>query len=91
MLGWVAMPSSRGSSQTRELTCTSCIAGGFFAPELLGKPGNFTGITSNLESDVRRIVLVAICYLLIQGCRQLYNGSHLSFLQWCFVVFPGKI
>ena len=49
MLEWVAMPSSRGSSQTRELTWISCIAGGFFIPELPGKPGNFTGITSNLR------------------------------------------
>ena len=91
MLEWVAMPSSRGSSQTRELTWISCIAGGFFTPELPGKPGNFTGITSNLESDVRRIVLVAICSLLTHGWRRLYNSSRLSFLRWCFVVFPGQI
>ena len=27
---WVAMPSSRGSSQLRDQTQVSCIAGGFF-------------------------------------------------------------
>ena len=30
ILEWVAMPSSRGSSQPRDLTQLSCIAGGFF-------------------------------------------------------------
>ena len=38
---WVAMPSSRGSSQPRDQTCiscVSCIAGSFFTTELLGKP-----------------------------------------------------
>ena len=39
ILGWVAMPSSRGSSQPRDRTCSSCIAGGFLTTEPLGKPG----------------------------------------------------
>ena len=33
ILEWVAMPSSRGCSQTRDWTCVSCVsctAGGFF-------------------------------------------------------------
>ena len=30
LLEWVAMPSSRGSSQYRDQTCISCIAGRFF-------------------------------------------------------------
>ena len=30
ILEWVAMPSSRGSSQARDRTQVSCIAGGFF-------------------------------------------------------------
>ena len=30
ILRWVAMPSSRGSSQPRDQTQISCIAGGFF-------------------------------------------------------------
>ena len=41
MLEWVAMPSSRGSSPPRDRThisCMSCIAGGFFTAESLGKP-----------------------------------------------------
>ena len=35
---WVAYPCSRGSSQPGNQTRVSCIAGGFFANELAGKP-----------------------------------------------------
>ena len=35
ILEWVAMPSSRGSSQPRNQTQVSCIAGGFFTAEPL--------------------------------------------------------
>ena len=41
ILEWVAMPSSRGSSQPRDRThisCSSCIAGGFFTAKSPGKP-----------------------------------------------------
>ena len=40
ILEWIAMPSSRGSSLSRDPTqvsCTSCIVDGFFTTELLGK------------------------------------------------------
>ena len=38
VLEWVAISSSRGSSQSRDWTCISCIAGRFFTTEILGKP-----------------------------------------------------
>ena len=38
ILEWVVAPSSRGSSQSRNWTCVSCIAGGFFIAEPLGNP-----------------------------------------------------
>ena len=38
MLEWVPMPSFRGSSQPRDRTRVSCIAGGFFTAEPLDKP-----------------------------------------------------
>ena len=41
ILEWVAMPSSRGSSQPMDQNCISggsCIAGGFFTAEPPGKP-----------------------------------------------------
>ena len=37
-LEWVAMPSSRASSQPRHLTQVSCITGRFFTTEPHGKP-----------------------------------------------------
>ena len=37
-LEWVAIPFSRGSSRPRGRTPVSCIAGGFFTTEPLGKP-----------------------------------------------------
>ena len=45
ILEWVAIPFSRGSSQSRDLTQVSCIAGGFFPAEPQGKPKN-TGVGS---------------------------------------------
>ena len=46
ILEWVAMPSSRGSSQIRDQTQVSHIADGFFLPsEPPGKPKN-TGVGS---------------------------------------------
>ena len=48
---WVAIPIFRGSSQTRDQTqvsCASCIAGGFFTTELLGKP-----VSDNIYSNSR--------------------------------------
>ena len=41
ILGWVAMPASRGSSRPRDRTCAfygSCISSGFFTAEPPGKP-----------------------------------------------------
>ena len=42
ILVWVAMPSSRGSSQLRVQTCISCIAGRFFTAEPPGKASRQT-------------------------------------------------
>ena len=52
ILEWVAMPFSRGSSRPRYQTCISCIAGGFFTCEPLGRSLTFVydaffGKTSN--------------------------------------------
>ena len=46
ILEWIAMPSSRGSSQPRSwacICCVSCIAAGFFTIEPLGKPISYHG------------------------------------------------
>ena len=39
ILEWVTFPFSRGSSQPRDRTQVSCIAGGFFTIWATGKPG----------------------------------------------------
>ena len=38
ILQWVAVPSSRGSSQSRDQTRGSCVIGGFFTAEPPGMP-----------------------------------------------------
>ena len=45
MLEWLAFPVVRGSSQPRDRTYISCIAGRFFTTEAAGKP-HLTLITS---------------------------------------------
>ena len=45
ILKWVAIPFSRGSSQPRDQTQVSRIAGGFFTSWAIGKPKN-TGVGS---------------------------------------------
>ena len=54
LLEWVAMPSSRGSSQPKDRTRVSCgnwIAAGFFTAEPLGKPvGHFSELPNLRES-----------------------------------------
>ena len=48
ILEWVAISSSRGSSRPRDQTCVSCIAGGFFPAEPLGKPHYHSHLQSPL-------------------------------------------
>ena len=50
MLEWVVTPSSRGSSQPRDRTQVSCIAGGFFISELPGKPNTDTLLLMKLQN-----------------------------------------
>ena len=50
ILEWVAMPSSRGSSQPRDRTQVSCNAGRFFTAELPGV--HFLVILNNVALDV---------------------------------------
>ena len=54
ILEWVAMPSSRGSSQPRNqnfISCDSCIAGGFFTTEPPGKPISSVQLSCSVMSD----------------------------------------
>ena len=54
ILEWVAMPSSRGSSRTRDRTCVSCVswtAGGFFTHWVTGNAGLKLIIKSHTDSS----------------------------------------
>ena len=48
ILGWAAIPFSRGSSQPRDQTHVSCLAGGFFTTEPPGKA--FSSLVNNKAS-----------------------------------------
>ena len=48
-LGWVAMPSSRGSSQPRDWSQVSYIAGRFFTIELPGKPTHYDNLNNTMS------------------------------------------
>ena len=56
ILEWVVRPSSRASSQHRDQTWVSCIAGGFFSPEPPGEPlsggGNSFQVTEKRVGDL---------------------------------------
>ena len=73
ILEWVTISFSRVSSQPRDQTCVSCIAGGFFTTEPSGKPKLCTAnsqISSLTDSKVSpcgafwvgmRTVLLQLC------------------------------
>ena len=47
-LEWIAMPSSRGSSQPRDRSLTSCITDGSFTTEPQGKNNLYLYIIANI-------------------------------------------
>ena len=63
ILEWVAMPYSKGSSQPRDQTqvsCISCIAGGFFIDKILGKP-HFMFSSLSMLIRVSQFIAVPPC------------------------------
>ena len=53
ILEWVAMPFSRGSSQSRNQTHVSCIAGGYFTTEPLEKPFAILKVINNMIKNFK--------------------------------------
>ena len=51
ILEWVTIPFSRGSSQPRDRTWVSCIAGGSFRSEALRKPSMYICVCMYLSSE----------------------------------------
>ena len=56
ILEWVAMPSSRGSSQPWDRTQVSYMAGGFFTADPLRKPSNDI-VFSKIEDQAKETLL----------------------------------
>ena len=56
ILEWVAVPFSRGSSQPRDRTQVSCIAGGFFTSWATMEDQAYLGLGVNSLSPIQWIV-----------------------------------
>ena len=83
ILEWVAMPSSRGSSQPKDqshVSCVSCIAGGFFTHWVISEFKH-----SNKEIDSYQVKLEKIhCLIWVslgKGNPQLFEQSYCSTLE----------
>ena len=85
ILQWVAMPFSRGSSQPKDRTCVSRLAGEFFTPEPLGKPfaslkavecslSVLRGLASIWGSALSWLVLLAPALRLVISC--IFNWGY---------------
>ena len=74
ILEWAAISSHRGSSQLRDWTCVSCIAGRFFTPEPSGKPTSLT----NLSLNWKRLL---VSWPLLLGGKRGYLPVEKVFLQ----------
>ena len=61
LLEWVAMPSSKGSSQPRDWICISCIAGGFFS---------HWATWESLPKDVEKLKLTYIARGIVKWYKQ---------------------
>ena len=76
------MPSSRGFYRTRDQTCSSCIAGGFFTTEPPGKP-YFVYLDVKIPSKVLQVkgkVEYMLSYLLMA----LEHAGH--WMSWAFIM-----
>ena len=61
ILEWVAMPSSRGSSQHRDQIYISYIAGRFFTAESLGKPlKKYIGYIKAFYQPIKPFILLSV-------------------------------
>ena len=94
-LEWVPIPFSRGSSQPRDLTCISCVAGKEFPDSSPGRPDEEV---LSLKSKLGLLEIYSSlfgCCLLVTDSQSCYVFSSplLSFLHTNFCVrvcFPGS-
>ena len=87
ILEWIAFPFSRGSSQPRDQTQVSCIAGGFFTTESPGKPLKGSEKWSESHSVVSNSLQPHGLYSpWISPGQNTGVGSHFFF----WVIFPSQ-
>ena len=76
ILEWVAMPSSRGSSQPRDQTKVSCIAVRFFTTEPPGKP-IYVCVYTYICMYIHVCVYVCVC-VCVYTHTHIYRESKIS-------------
>ena len=84
ILEWVAMPSSRGSFQSRDGThiyCISCIVGGLFTTKLPGKPLVRNRVRNKVFGNIMYRYSSQICGY-IRTFLLLISIFPLGFLKW---------
>ena len=77
ILEWVAFPFSRGSSQPRDRTQVSCIAGRFFTSWATGKPGDHLG-----SMKKPNVLLSNESLLEKRSLTPWAQGTQLGYSQW---------
>ena len=90
ILEWIAMPSSRGSSQPRDQTQVFHIAGGFFflPSEPPGKPINIEGMLDDISELMLNVVPAKMFVCSVTHSLQPHGAiAHQALLSWNF---PGK-
>ena len=77
---WVVVPSSRGSSWPRDQTdiCDSCIVGGFFTTEPLGKPSQLYTTIQNVKIKLKNVMTVMALWIIIQLNRWMHDLEFLT-------------
>ena len=75
ILEWVAVSSSRGLSQSRDWTRVSCIAGGFFTTEPLGK-----------HTPSSRMIQIRVIPWGAHVQSHTESGQLPSYLGWCRIM-----
>ena len=76
ILGWVAIPWSRGSSQSRDQTPVSCIAGRFFTAEPPGKP-----CSTSFLAYKSPLLQISCCFQISSPLSWAFKGVH-SLVLW---------
>ena len=79
ILEWAAIPFSRGSSQPKDWTQVSCIAGGFFTSWAIREPHE-NGRQKQFSSQDKRIMILSLNVGLFSYSRPPFQFPDISYL-----------